>query len=459
MQIQTRNWVFVILLPLALVAVLHNYYGTEAKMVMYLGITAFVIMVWALEVLPSVQAAILLPLLYVVLDIAPASMVFTPWLTFLPWVCVAGLVFGDILGRTGLAKRIALFCVKTMGGSFTAIVIGLMLAGIILVFLVPAIMARVVIFYAVTCGFADALELKKNSRMSSAILMAGFFAATSPSLMIMTGSEVNLLGINVINASRELINWNDYFVQNFPLGAIYCVISVVLAHFIKGKETLPSKEDVKAMVNEKLQEMGSISRDEIKTLILLVIGVTMFVLMGANVGPWMFTIAACVAFFPGFSLINESQLRNLNFGFIFFVTGCMAIGFAAGHLGLPAKIGAMMAPILEGESGLMCIALSYGAGLGLNFLLTPLAATSSMSAPLVAVAEQLGMNPAPFIYSFLYGLEQYIFPYEYALFLFFFMEGRMTLKHILPSLAVRMVLAFILLLGLAYPYWKMLGII
>lgn len=438
---------------------LSQYYMADTKLTIYLSVTFCIILVWALDVLPSVLAAILLPLLYVVLDIAPAKVVFAPWFTFLPWVCVAGLIFGDILGRTGLARRIALWCVKVMGGTYTSIAIGLMLAGLILVFLVPSIMARVVIFYAVSCGFADALEIKKGTRLSSALMMAGFFAATTPAAMVMTGGEHNLLGISAINQQAEIITWNSYLLHNLPIGLLYCVLTLILAHLIKGKENLPSKQAVQEMVAEKLVEMGKITAAEIKTLLLLVAGVGMFVILGTNLGPWMFTLVACLAFFPGVSLINEQQLRTLNFGFIFFVTGCMAIGFAAAHLGIPAKIGEMMAPLLQGQSGVMSVIASYLAGLGLNFLLTPLAATASMSGPLVAVADALGMNPAPFIYSFIYGLDQYIFPYEYALLLFFFMEGRVILGHIIPPLALRMIATVGLLAGVAYPYWSYLGII
>lgn len=459
MNAQLRNWGMVIVFPLLLLLAMLQYFMADAKLALYLAITVFVILVWALEVLPSVLAAILLPLAYIVLDIAPASKVFAPWFTFLPWVGIAGLVFGDILGRTGLARRIALWCVKSMGGTYTSIAIGFMLAGLILVFLVPSIMARVVIFYAVACGFADALDVQKGTRMSSALLMSSFFGATTPAVLLMTGAEQNLLGISFINQTQEIITWNAYLIHNLPVAVIYCLVTVWLVHLIKGKETLPAKDIVRSMVEEKLAEMGPVKASEIKILVLLVAGVSMFVVLGTNLGPWMFTLVACLAFFPGFSLINEQQLKNLNFGFIFFVSGCMAIGFAATHLGIPAMIASALAPILQGQSGLMGVLASYFAGLGLNFLLTPLAATSSMSGPLVELAAQLGMNPAPFIYAFIYGLDQYIFPYEYALLLYFFMDGRIILGHIIPPLALRMALAAILLAAVAYPYWSFLGII
>ena len=458
MSVQLRNWSITLLLPVALIGFLHLQFSPETQMLLFSGITLFVILIWALEVLPSVQAAILLPLLYVLMDIAPAAKVFSPWVTFLPWICVAGLIFGDILGRTGLAKRIALLCVKVMGGSFTALCAGLMLAGIILAFLIPAIFARVVIFYAVTAGFADALDVPKKSRMSSALLMAGFCAATSPSIINMTASEVNLLGINMINAKEAVLTYQDFLIHNMPISLVYCCISLALIHLIKGKERLPEAPVVASMVRQRLEEMGRFSSAELKTLILLILGVVAFVVMGPQMGPWMFVLAACVAFFPGVSLIEEKHLRGLNWGFTFFVTGCMAIGAAAAHLGLPQMFGQQMAPMLEGQSPVMSVVLSYVAGVGVNFLLTPLAATSTMTGPLLAVAADLNMNPAPFIYSFLYGLEQYVLPYEYLLWLYFFMEGRVTLRHVVPAFGLRMVTTLVLLAAVAYPYWRMMGL-
>lgn len=458
MNSSSKRWVAVLSLPLILAAFMLTF-AVDEKLILFFVFTVFVILVWALEVLPSIHAAIMLPLLYVAANIAPTSTIFSPWLTFLPWASLAGLIYGNILGRTGLARRIALFCVKVMGGSFTAIAIGLMIAGIILAFLVPAIMARIVIFYAVTCGFADALDVDKRSRMSSAILMAGFFAATSPCVMLMTGTDVNLLGINEVNKDAEIITWGGYLLHNGPIGLLYCGISVALVHLIKGKERLASKEAVTSMVNEKLKEMGKFSANELKILILLIVGVSMFIVAGPRMGPWLFSLTACLPFFPGFALIDGQELGKINIGFLLFVTGCMAIGAVAGHLGIPAMIGSEISPLLQGKSPVMSVVISYITGLGLNFLLTPLAATSSMSAPLVTVATDLGMNPAPFMYSFFFGLEQYVLPYEYALWLFFFMENRMTLGHMVPALAARMVITLVLLVALAYPWWVFCGII
>ena len=81
-----------------------------------------------------------------------------------------------------------------------------------------------------------------------------------------------------------------------------------------------------------------------------------------------------------------------------------------------------------------------------------------MTVPLTTLAMELGINPIPVMYAFAYGLEQYIFPYEYAVLLFFYATGWIELKHIMLVFAVRFVVTLVMLFALAIPYWKALGL-
>ena len=91
--------------------------------------------------------------------------------------------------KTGLAKRLALQCLKLTGGSFNGLVAGFFLAGLVLVVILPSILARVVIFCAIAVGIIQALQLDAKSRMSSTIIMMAFFAAQGD------GQDRQLLGL------------------------------------------------------------------------------------------------------------------------------------------------------------------------------------------------------------------------------------------------------------------------
>ena len=91
-------------------------------------------------------------------------------------------------------------------------------------------------------------------------------------------------------------------------------------------------------------------------------------------------------------------------------------------------------------------------------MLTPLAAVSSMSAPMVEIAQALNINPRPMLYAFLYGLDQYIFPYEYILYMYIFSTGHATARHMFLGLGLRMVFAGTGILVIQVPYWSFLGL-
>ena len=67
---------------------------------------------------------------------------------------------------------------------------------------------------------------------------------------------------------------------------------------------------------------------------------------------------------------------------------------------------------------------------------------------------QMDMNPRILYYAFQYGLDNYIFPYEYAVLLYFFSSGFMLFRDMAKVLAVRMILTGVFLAFIAIPYWK-----
>ena len=97
-------------------------------------------------------------------------------------------------------------------------------------------------------------------------------------------------------------------------------------------------------------------------------------------------------------------------------------------------------------------------GLVSNFVLTPLAALATLTGPFAQIGMDLGLSANVVAYSLIYGVDQMIFPYEYAVLLYFYSSGYMRLKHVIIVLGLRAVLTLAFLIGVAVPYWQLLGI-
>ena len=116
-------------------------------------------------------------------------------------------------------------------------------------------------------------------------------------------------------------------------------------------------------------------------------------------------------------------------------------------------------PLFHEISPIAGVLLSYVIGVVTNFILTPLAATAAFAPAFGELGTQLGINQLPLWYAFQYGLDQYVLPYEMVLFLYIFTTGYVRLGHIVKALALRILLCGIMLLAVAVPYWKLIGIL
>lgn len=99
--------------------------------------------------------------------------------------------------------------------------------------------ARVVIYMAIAQGLVAALDVDPKSRTSSSLIFGGFLAAVAPSLFILTGSEINLMGMySTWDVTGEPKPWTDFLVQMGPLNVLYMAFSTFMIFMIRGKDPI-----------------------------------------------------------------------------------------------------------------------------------------------------------------------------------------------------------------------------
>lgn len=428
----------------------------------FFAITLWAITVWATDILPAIPTAAAMTFLYLLCGIAPPPVIFGAWGSFLPWICFGALILSQGLEETGLTKRLALTLMHLVGATLLRVIVSLMVVGIFMAFLLPDIMCRVIVFCAISHGLVLALELDPRSRISSAIIMAGFCAATSPGYGFLTGTEMALIAIDQVKSVIDIPSWAEYAIANLPFILLYCAFSVFMCYkIIPGKEHVPHEDHLADVVKQHLAEMGPMTIQEWKMLGLLVIAITGLLTQkwhGYN-GYFVYALIATCAYLPILNLAKVENVRKLNVGFLVFVVGCLSMGAVAVNLGAAKWFAALVVPLIQDLSPAWLCFSSYLSAVTVNFMLTPLAAVSSLSLPWTEIAQHLGQNPLPMLYSFLYGLDQYIFPYEYALYMYIFGTGCITPKHMFAGLGMRMLFVGAGILLIQVPYWKLIGLL
>lgn len=428
---------------------------------MFFAITLWAITVWATDILPAVPSAAAMTFLYLLCNVAPAPVIFGAWGAFLPWICFGALILREALEQTGLTRRLALQLMHLVGATFTRIVVSLMTVGMFMAFLLPDIMCRVIIFVAIAHGLVMALELDPKSRISSAIIMAGFCSATSPGYGFLTGTEMSLIAMDQIKSIITIPTWGEYALANLPFIILYCCFSIFMCvKIIPGKEHIPHEDHLKEVVAERLRDMGPMTTQEWKLLILMICAITGLLTSkwhGLN-GYFLYALIAICCYLPWIGLASFENVRKLNVGFLVFIVACLGMGSVAVHLGAAKWFASLVVPLIDGLSPIWLVLSSYLSAVAVNFMLTPLAAVSALSLPWAEIAQHVNMNPLPMLYSFLYGLDQYIFPYEYALYMYIFSTGYITPKHMFKGLGLRILFVAVILMLLQVPYWKLIGL-
>ncbi len=368
---------------------------------MFFAITLWAITVWATDILPAVPSAAAMTFLYLLCNVAPAPVIFGAWGAFLPWICFGALIL------------------------------------------------------------SEALELDPKSRISSAIIMAGFCSATSPGYGFLTGTEMSLIAMDQIKSIITIPTWGEYALANLPFIILYCCFSIFMCvKIIPGKEHIPHEDHLKEVVAERLRDMGPMTTQEWKLLILMICAITGLLTSkwhGLN-GYFLYALIAICCYLPWIGLASFENVRKLNVGFLVFIVACLGMGSVAVHLGAAKWFASLVVPLIDGLSPIWLVLSSYLSAVAVNFMLTPLAAVSALSLPWAEIAQHVNMNPLPMLYSFLYGLDQYIFPYEYALYMYIFSTGYITPKHMFKGLGLRILFVAVILMLLQVPYWKLIGL-
>lgn len=451
------KWIvnFVIPLIVALIPVTPDFTPTIKW---FLVITLFAIILIATENVPLLAVTIGLPVCYIVFLKVPAAVAYQPWSLEMPWLILSGFILTISLQKCGLLKRIAYRCILLFGGRFRGILFGMALLGAICSLIIADVAAKAVLLGALALGICNALELKPGSRGASALAMSALAAALGPSYLFFTGSTGNLVPFGILASTGIAApTWGEYLVHMFVPQLIYVLLTVLAIDLLfKPDQAIHSKD----YFQKELASFGKVKPDERKILLVclvLIVLVATSSIHGVSIG-WLFVFAAIVLMLPGFRLFVPEDVKNVNFTFILFVVTCLSIGVVSVNLGVGAFISNALYPLISGSVFKM-IGGVWAMGFVTNFALTPLAAYSAFTVPIVEMATASGINPVPVMYAFIHALEQVVFPYEYAPVLIIFGYGMASFGRFIKFNIIRAVLSLVCIFAVFIPYWYLIGLL
>ena len=253
---------------------------------------------------------------------------------------------------TGLDKRIALFVLSKVGARASRVVIGAILVGVVLAFLVPSTTARVACIVPIMMGIILAFGVDKHSRFAGLLMMTTAQAASIWNVGIKTAAAQNMVAIGFMEkAFKSTITYPQWLIAAAPWAiAMSVVLYFVMMWMMKPeREEIPGGEDA---IRKALAELGPMTAAEWR---LLAISASLLFLWSTEQILHRFdtsttTVAAIgLMFLPGVGVMTWKQAQpRIPWGTVVL----FGVGISLGTALLQTKAAAWLANIIVANLGI-----------------------------------------------------------------------------------------------------------
>src|SRR5260221_11375249 len=145
--------------------------GIDPRAPSALAVGIFMIVSWMTQVLDHGIAGILGCFLFWMLGIAKFETAFSGFADTSAWFLFGAVCFGLMVGKSGLARRLAFMVLRAVGHSYPRLLLGLIISNFLLTPIVPSGIARVVIMAAIAMGLADAFGVGKGGNIAGGMFI------------------------------------------------------------------------------------------------------------------------------------------------------------------------------------------------------------------------------------------------------------------------------------------------
>ena len=451
---QLIQWGICFLLAIACLLIPESELITRNAKLFFL-VTVFGLALAAFELVPTILISVMMPALWMILNVAPVSVVLSSWTNTTPLMIVGAFFMAASLEESGLLRRVAYYLMCKAKGSYLALLMSLFLVTVFLNVLTSGrgylVTAPLAVGLCVTLG---GMQKNLGAGLAAAVMVGGctshiytYQASGWGVLMQMASNYVGPTDITPLSIMYH--NWPMFFVS--------FILIWISAKMFKPEGGLGEV----VYFQERLEEMGKISRREkVNAFMLVLVLIYIFGVdihkLDVNLG---FALIPWIVYLPFLEGADDKTVRKINFNMVFFVTACMGIGTVASSLGIGVAITGVLESILAGSTNpLMITALIFLIVFALNFLMTPLAIFALVVDPILAMVVDLGFNPIGFTYAISVCSEAILLPYEYVPYLIVYGFGMMRMNDFLKYNIIRSIIVFLGVVFILTPYWLLIGI-
>jgi len=363
-----RNWgLLLAITALAVALALPTSAGLPVAGHRMLAILVFAVIVWMTEAVDyAVSAIVIAALMAFLLGFSPnpanpqalmgtgaaLTLAFSGFANTALVLVASALFLAAAMTATGLDRRIALTILSGVGTGTRNVVIGTILVGFVIAFLVPSTTARVACLVPITLGIIAAFGVNRKGAFASMLMITTVQTASIWNVGIKTAAAQNMVAIGFIEkAFNKSITWLEWLIAAAPFGVLMSIALYFVMTRMMPPEVarLPGGRDA---IRKSLAELGPVKASEMKllatSLTLLAFWATEGALHSLDTSTTTLT-AVALMFLPGIGIMTwkEAQPR-IPWGTVIL----FGVGISLGTALLQTKGAVWLADIVVANFGL-----------------------------------------------------------------------------------------------------------
>ena len=332
-----------------------------------LAILAFAVIVWMTEAIDyAVSAIVIAALMAFLLGFSPnpanpkallgtsagLGLAFSGFANTALVLVASALFLAAAMTATGLDRRIALSILSRVGVKTSNVIIGTILVGFVIAFLVPSTTARVSCLVPITLGIIAAFGASKKSAFAATLMITTVQTASIWNVGIKTAAAQNMVAIGFIEKMlQQTVTWLEWLIAAAP----FAVLMSIALYFVMTRMMPPEVKEAPGGVDairQSLADLGPMKASEKKllaiSLTLLAFWATEGVLHRLDTSTTTIT-AVALMFLPGIGIMTWKDAQpRIPWGTVVL----FGIGISLGTALLQTKGATWLADIVVAEFGL-----------------------------------------------------------------------------------------------------------
>ena len=428
-----------------------------------LAVAAFMIVAWITEPIPHALTGLVGCYLFWVLKVVKFEVAFSGFADQTPWFLFGAGLFGMMATKTGLARRLAYLIIQRVGASYSRLLLGIILSSFLLTFLVPSGIACVVIMASVALGLMDVFRLDKGSNIGKGIFITLTYTAGCFDKMVIAGPST-ILGRGLIENGANIHVYYSLWLLAFLPCAVVTIFGIWrLVVWLYPPEDAALERGAEYLRSE-LDNMGPWTTMEKRALFLMLLAIALWMtdlihhispaIIGIGIG-----LLACV---PGVGILNQDDMKRLNYLPVFFVATAISMGTVLVQTGALHTMTAIMfdwlRPLVTSSTFALALVPYWTAFIYHIFLGNEISMLATSMPGLMNFAHANGIHPLPLGLIWAFAAGGKIFVYQSGVLVAGYSYGYFKARDVFRvGLCVTAIESLVLLLIVPF-YWPLLGI-